>query len=313
MTSSDEIRNVPASVRRRLLNRARAEETDFNHFLQRYANERFLYRLGLCGEVDRFTLKGASLFLIWAGKEFRPTRDIDLLGEGPADHASLRRAMEMVCAVPCPEDGVVFDPASIRIGDIRHDQEYGGVRVRLRGSLGKTRLTVQVDVGFGDVVTPGREEREYPTLLDHPAPRLWAYPRETLVAEKFEAMVRLGPVNSRVKDLWDIAWLARHFDFDGETLRSAIEKTFRRPGTAFANDRPEALWPEHYRDPTRDARWREFSRQVEAGGQAPADLAEVGAEVVRFLGPVCDTLIGAEPFTREWPAGGAWQPTTHGE
>jgi hypothetical protein len=307
MTPSKEIRNFAASVRQRLLNRAREHGVDFNLVLQRYAIERFLYRLSLSSEVDRFTLKGATLFLVWAGQEFRPTRDVDLLGAGPEDHAAIRHAVEAICTLQFPDDGIVFDPGSIRIDDIRDEQEYGGVRVRLQGNLGQARLPLQVDIGFGDVITPNREEQDYPTLLDHPAPRLWAYPRETFVAEKFEAMVRLGRPNSRVKDLWDVAAVARRFTFDGETLRSAIDETFRQRRTSLANERPEALRPAFYEDPMRARRWQEFQRQVEGGGHGPVRLVEVGEEVSRFLGPVCDSLIGGEAFTLVWAAGGPWQ------
>lgn len=306
MTPPKEIQDFAASVRQRLVNLARDQGVDFNLVLQRYAVERFLYRLSVSSQVDRFTLKGAALLRVWVGQELRPTRDVDLLGSGPEDHAALRAAMEAICAVPCPEDGVDFDPASLRMDDIRDEQPYGGVRVRLHGRLGQARLALQVDVGFGDAVTPGREEQDYPTLLDHPAPRLWTYPRETVVAEKLEAMVRLGVTNSRVKDLWDLAYLARRFAFDGETLRSAIDETFRRRGTKPAEDRPEALRPAYYEDPLRARRWQELQRQVEAAGEGPARLVDAGEELRRFLAPVCDSLIDGSAFTRVWPAGGPW-------
>ena len=180
-----------------------------------------------------------------------------------------------------PEDGVVFDAESIRIEDIRDEQVYGGVRVRLKGNLGQARLALQVDVGFGDVITPEPEEQDYPTLLDHPAPRLWAYSRETFVAEKFEAMVRLGRPNSRVKDFWDVAALARRFAFDGETLRNAIDETFRRRGTALGEEMPEALRPAFYEEPMRAQRWQEFQRQVEAGGHGPSRLVDVGEAAMK--------------------------------
>ena len=255
MTPAKEIRNIPASVRQRLLNLARNQEVRFNVVLQRYAAERFLYRLSVSSEVDRFVLKGAALFRIWDGKEARPTRDIDFLAIRSEDDAPIRSALEAICGIPCPEDGVVFDPATIRIADIREEQPYGGLRMRVQGKLGSIRLPLQVDIGFGDVITPEPEERNYPTLLDLPAPRLWTYPRETLIAEKFDAMVRLGATNTRVKDLWDIACLARHFAFDGETLRTAIEETFRRRRTSFAGERPVALLPGYYEDTARSQRW----------------------------------------------------------
>lgn len=309
MTPAKKVRDVAASVRQRLLNLAREQGVDFNLILQRYAIERFLYRLALSSEVDRLTLKGAALFIVWAGQELRPTRDVDFLGSGPEDHAAIRTMMETICAVPCPEDGVVFDLASIRVEDIRDEQQYGGIRVRIRGNLGQARLTLQVDIGFGDAINPGREEQDYPTLLDHPAPRIWTYPRETVIAEKFEAMVRLGQANSRVKDFWDVACLARKFAFDGETLRIAIDETFRRRGSTLSDERPEALRPAYYEDSLRAQRWQEFRRQVEGIDDGPARLVDVGEEVRRFLGPVCDSLIADEPFARVWPAGGPeWQP-----
>lgn len=311
MSPDREPRDVAASVRQRLLNRAREQGVDYNLVLQRFAIERFLYRLGLSPEVDRFTLKGATLFLVWTGQEFRPTRDVDFLGAASPDHDSIRRAVEAICDVPCPEDGVVFDPGSIQSDDIREEQEYGGVRVRLRGSLGQARLSVQADIGFGDVITPGREEHDFPTLLDHPAPRVWVYPRETSIAEKFEAMVRLGSLNSRIKDFWDVAALARHFAFDGDALRTAMDETLRRRRTALGGERPEALRPAFYEDPMRARLWQQFQREVEAGGRGPTRFVDAGEELRSFLGPVCDGLIGGEPFTRIWPAGGPWRPATY--
>lgn len=311
MTPPGEIRNVAASVRQRLLNLARAQHVDFNLVLQRYAVERFLYRLSVSSGVDRFTLKGAALFRVWAGQELRATRDVDLLGTGPEDHAAIRAEMKAICSVPCPEDGVSFDPETLRIEDIRDDQRYGGVRVWIRGTIGQARLTVQVDIGFGDVITPEREEQDYPTLLDLPAPRLWTYPRETTVAEKLEAMVSLGPTNSRVKDIWDVVLLARRFDFDGDTLRTAIEETFRRRGTPLAGERPEPLRPAYFEDALRAQRWQEFQRQVEEGDDGPARLVDAGEELRRFLGPVFDSLIEVSAFTMIWPAGGEWRPAPH--
>ena len=182
----------------------------------------------------------------------RPTRDVDLLGFRPQPEAEIRTVMEGICSVPCPEDGVVFDPDSIQVSTIRFNEGNGGHRVRLRGTLGRVRLYVQVDIGFGDVITPERQVRNYPTLLDLPAPRLWTYPRETAVAEKLQAMVQRGPMNSRVKDLWDVACLARSFAFDGKTLRTAIAETFRRRGMTFGSRRPEALRKDYYLDPRRE-------------------------------------------------------------
>lgn len=304
-----EVRNFAASVHQRLLNLARAGDADFNLVLQRYVGERFLFRLAVSSEVNRFVLKGATLFLVWAGTEFRASGDVDFLSMAPADHATLRRSFQAICAVTYAEDGLSFDPATIQIADIREDQEYGGVRVKLRATLGRAILPLQVDIGFGDVITPDRQEADYPTLLDHPAPRLWTYPRETAVAEKFETMVRRGRTNSRMRDFWDVAALAQHFGFDGETLGTAIEETFRRRRTPLGGDLPDALRPTFYEDGERIAQWGAFQRKARAAVDAPTSFGAAGEIVRAFLGPVRESLIRNRPFTWVWPAGGPWPPS----
>ena len=184
MTRRKGVRDFAASVRQRLLNLARETGTEYNSVLQQFAVERFLFRLGASSEVDRFTLKGAALFRVWAAGDLRPTRDVDFLGEGVEDDAALRAAIEAICDVPCPEDGVVFDPGTIRIDTIRGEQINGGLRVRIRGSLGQARLPLQVDIGFGDIITPRRKEQDYPTLLDHPAPPTFGRTRVRLWSQK---------------------------------------------------------------------------------------------------------------------------------
>ena len=308
MTPHRETRDYGASVRQFLLNLARNQGVDFNRVLQRYAAERYLYRLSISAEVDRFTLKGAALLWVWAGRELRPTRDVDFLAYGTEGRVAIRTALAAICDIPCFQDGVIFDPATIRMDDIRGEQPYGGLRARIRGSLGVARLALQVDIGFGDVVTPEREVQDYPTLLDLPTPCLWTYPRETLVAEKLESLVRLGAANSRVKDLWDIACLARRFAFDGETLRTAIDQTLRRRRTVFAGERPSVLVPAYYEDTTRMRRWKELRRQIGTDRDGPDRLAVAGEELRNFLGPVCDSLIEENAFTQVWPSGGPWRP-----
>ena len=307
MPGPGDIKNVAASVLRRLKNRADDMGAGYNLVLQRYAAERLLYRLGVSSEVDRFTLKGATLFLVWAGKQFRATRDVDLLGPGEGDHDAVRASVTAICTIEDPGDGLSFDPEAIRIDDIRDEQDYGGVRVRLVAQLGKARIPLQVDIGFGDDIYPGRQEAEYPTLLDHAAPSVWIYPRETTIAEKFEAMVRLGAANSRMKDFWDVAALSQEFEFDGDTLRTAIDETFRRRGTAIGEVAPEALRPGFYRDEARDETWRVFRQRSGLQVDVPAAFADVGERVIAFLGPARESLARNESFVRVWPKGGPWQ------
>lgn len=311
MTSQRTSEGYANSVRQRLRDFALENRVDFNLVLQRFAAERFLYRLGVSDEVDRFILKGAALFRVWADEEIRPTRDVDFLALGLEDHAAIRNSLKVICAMPCPEDGAFFDSSTIRIDTIREGQLYGCLRARVQGSLGRTRLPLRVDIGFGDVITPERETQDYPTLLDLPAPRLWTYPRETVIAEKFEAMVQLGAMNSRVKDIWDISCIARRFAFDGETLRTAIAETFKRRRTSLVENRPASLLPSYYEDSARVRRWLELRRQVRAGLDGPAELSDAGEELRRFLCPVYNSLLEDRPFTQTWPASGPWQLRRH--
>ena len=219
-------RNYPASVHTRLRQLSPRGE-DLNRILQRYAAERFLFRLGASPVADRFILKGASLFLVWSGDAYRGTRDIDLLAEGTTTRDAIRRALDIICATPCPEDGVVFDPSLTKMRRLPVD---GGraTRSRVEGLLGNIRLPLQVDIGVGDAINPPPRRSVYPTLLDHPQPVLWVYPRETLIAEKFAAMVVLGRRNSRIKDIWDIAALATDFAFNGPGLQRSVRATLLR-------------------------------------------------------------------------------------
>ena len=212
--------------------------------------------------------------------------------------------------------GVVNTPASSwtqrgsPIRSIRIDQPDGGLRVRIRGGLGGVRPAVPVDIGFAEVITLRHREEDYPTLRDLPAPYLWTYPRETMVAEKFHAMASLGDRNSRVKDLWDVACLARRFAFDGYTSRTAIAETFRHCGTSLTDGRPRELLAGCYDDheaPERRQRWREMGRQIGTDVDGPDRLVEAGEELRRFLGPVCNSRIEEGPFTQAWPAGGLWR------
>jgi len=213
------IRNVGHSVFQRLLNQARTHGEDFNLLLFRYGVERLLYRLSISPYTDRFILKGASLFLVWKGQNYRVTKDADLLGLGPADAEHLTDIFKEICQAASDDvDGIEFMPDTVRAAPIREEQAYDGIRVTLVGLLHQARIPLQVDIGFGDDVTPGPERIEFPTLLDAPGPKLLAYPRYTMVAEKLEAMVRLGVANSRMKDFYDVWLLSRLFEFDGRTL-----------------------------------------------------------------------------------------------
>jgi len=249
---------LAASIHARLLNRAKARGEDFNLVLTRYAIERFLYRLSVSPARDHYWLKGALLFDLWFEVSHRPTRDADFLGFGAMDVESLAAALREVCGIVV-DDGMDFDANSITTEEIREDAPYGGLRVKLQGRLGNARCPLQLDVGYGDAVTPGPEEAVYPTLLDdQPAPRLRVYPRATVVAEKLEAIVSLGMANTRMKDYFDLRALAREGQVDVALLADAIAATFARRGTTLPDDMPLGLSDEFAKDPSKQAQWKAF-------------------------------------------------------
>jgi predicted nucleotidyltransferase component of viral defense system len=250
--------NLPASIHARLLNRAKERGEDFNMLLNRFAIERFLYRLSQTPLRDRFWLKGALLFDLWFDVPHRPTRDADFLGLGPEDPKALEDDVRTICAVKV-DDGIEFDRATIKIEPIRERDHYGGLRVRLVGLLGKTRCPIQIDVGFGDAVTPGPRDATYPTLLDDlPAPNLKVYPRETVVAEKLEAIASLGMANTRVKDFYDLRGLIREGKLDSQVLGEAIAATFARRKTRLPENVSVALSDEFAKDVSKQKQWKAF-------------------------------------------------------
>ena len=221
-----EIKNVAASVRQRLLNRAKETNRPFDELLQYYAMERFLYRLSISKHCDKFVLKGALMFVVWEGPRSRATRDIDLAGRTKNSIENLVAIVKEVCGVDAEPDGMEFQPSNVIGERIKEDADYEGVRIRFIGHLGQARAAIQIDIGFGDMITPDPIDIDYPVLLDMPAPKLKGYPRETVVAEKFQAMVFLGMINTRMKDFHDIWLLAHQFDFDGKLLGAAVKETF---------------------------------------------------------------------------------------
>jgi predicted nucleotidyltransferase component of viral defense system len=271
--------DLPASIHARLLNRAKMRDEDFNLILTRYAIKRFLYRLSLVPARDVFWLKGALLFDLWFDVPHRSTRDADFLGFGTMDNAVLRRTVREICDIAV-EDGMKFDPASITVEEIREEARYGGLRVRLVAKLGNARCTVQLDVGYGDAVTPGPEDAVYPTLLDdQPAPRLRVYPRATVAAEKLEAIVSLGMANSRMKDYFDLLALAHEGVLGAGQLGDALAATFQRRKTLLPEEMPFGLSDEFAHDAIKQAQWAAFLGKNRL--DAPT-LHEVVAEVRSF-------------------------------
>jgi predicted nucleotidyltransferase component of viral defense system len=299
--------DVAASVRARLLN-AKPEGEEFERTLVRYAAERVLYRLGTSRARERCVLKGASLLSVWMSDPYRATRDIDVLSFGESDEDAIRALVKEICVVRCPEDGLSFDLSDMAVEEIRAAEEYSGKRARFFAFLAKARIRVQMDFGFGDALAIDPEEIELPTILkETPAPRLRAYSRETAVAEKFEAMVKLGTRNSRMKDFHDIWALAGAFSFDGTVLQKAIATCFERRTTPLTLETPRALTSAFYSNSDREARWRSYLAAGAVLVPPPAQFETIGEQIIAFLDPVRSSIVANAAFDRAWAPGGPWR------
>lgn len=298
-------RNIAASVRARLLNRARESGQDFELVLTRYAIERLLYRLSVSRHADQFLLKGALLFDLWFDIPHRPTRDADFLGFGSAEPPTVEAVFREVCSIDV-QDGVAFQPDSVQAAEIRKEAHYAGVRVLLLGVIDGARCRLQVDIGFGDAVTPGPEDVEYPVMLpEFAAPKLRVYPRYTVVAEKLEALASLGIANSRMKDYFDLWILARHTDFDGDTLRQSVQATFGRRKTALTGQIPFGLTEAFAQDAQKQVQWQAFLKKNRLEATA---LSEVVAALAAFFGPIITAAHAGQEFPAHWNPGGPWLP-----
>lgn len=296
--------NIGASVRDRLLNKARAKKLDYNLLLTRYALERMLYRLSISDQRDQFLLKGALLFDLWFDVPHRPTHDADFLGFGSADIPHVEEIFRSISRIKV-EDGIVFQPNSVKAAEIRKEANYAGVRVTLMGLLDSARCPVQIDVGFGDAVIPGPEDVSYPIILTGmPEPQIRAYPRYTVVAEKLEALISLGILNSRMKDFFDLWVLAKHSDFDGTVLTRAVAATFERRQTAIPQGLPIGLSDEFVNDARKEKQWQAFLRK-NALDLMP--FAVVTADLREFLMPVLSAISAGKSYGRTWQIGIGWQ------
>jgi len=258
-------KDLGASVRARLLTIAKAEGSNFNLVLVRFALERLLYRLSKSKHADRFLLKGALLFTLWYDIPHRPTRDADLLGFGPSDIESIAQTFREIASVEV-EDGIAFDPGSVSVDEIRKEAGYAGARVLITAEIANARCKTQIDIGFGDAVTPGPVDATYPTLIDDlPPPRLRTYPVYTVVSEKLHAIALLGMTNSRVKDYFDLWVLMDRESLNITTLAEAVVATFVRRGMAVPIELPVGLTDEFASDSSRQALWAAFLKKNELG------------------------------------------------
>lgn len=294
------VKDLSASVRQRLLNHAKETNRPFDELIQYYAMERFLYRLSQSDYSAELILKGALMFIAWDTGQSRATRDIDLLGHLKNTVENVVGMIKEICVLSVEHDGMRFDSASVKGRRIKEDADYEGVRVQFTGYLGRTQAAMQVDIGFGDTVYPKPSLIEYPSALGMPRPKLWGYPRETVVAEKFEAMVNLGLLNSRMKDFYDIYLLANQFDFNGGTLEKAIRQTFAHRGTTLTTS-PFAFSDEFTKNPAKGAQWKAFLRKCNLSS-APKDLVDAINGLKVFLLPVVE----GKTTNQLWKAPGPW-------
>jgi predicted nucleotidyltransferase component of viral defense system len=295
-------KNISASVRQKLLNRAKNDKRPFNELLQYYAMERFLYRLSQSTHSKHFILKGALMLRVWKSPELRPTMDIDMLGRTNNDETNIISQITEILNVEVEADGLNFDIESIQSERIKEDADYQGVRIRFHGRLDSAKINMQIDIGFGDVVHPCPEEYDLPTMLNFTAPRLLCYSKESAIAEKLEAMIKLGTLNSRMKDFFDIWLLSRQFNFNGNQLLQAIQLTFKQrntelPDNIIAFQTPFIL--------EKQIQWQAFCRRINQE-YLPTDLSVIIAQVAIFLNPIIAAVRSGQSFTQNWIAPNEW-------
>ena len=292
--------NLEASIKNRLLAIARERNEQFQNVLTRYAGERFLYRLSVSPYRETFVVKGASLFALWLGWPHRPTSDLDLLGFGSQEPASIVEIFQALCRQPVEADGLTFDAESVSVWTAREDEKYAGLRVGFQARLGTAKISMQVDIGFGDTITPFAVEAEMPSLLNAPAARLLVYPRETVVAEKCEALIDQGLSNSRLKDFYDLRHLAAHFDFEGALLCRALTATLKRRGTNIPALPPPALTADFYGDADRARQWRAFYGKIGSSLEALVSLEDCIRDLLVFLMPPLQAVQDQAAFNLLW-------------
>jgi hypothetical protein len=271
------VTNIQASIRDRLRNKAKETNRPFAEVLQYYGMERFLYRFGRSKYADKFVLKGALLFTVWQIPERRTTLDIDFLARYDNQVASIETVIRHVCDVSVESDGLIFDAKTIQGRKIKEDADYEGVRVKFMGFLERSHIPMQIDMGFGDIVYPKTKVIDYPVILDFPKPQLKGYPPESVISEKFEAMIKLGLLNSRMKDFYDIWLMMRQFNFNGSDLVEALKRTFEHRKTDLPAGKP--LFVEEIYDEKSDRQilWKAFLRKGNIK-HAPEKLAITAKE-----------------------------------
>lgn len=301
-----DIINMPASVRAKLQNKAKEANRPFAEMLQYYAMERFLYRFSKSQYTHHFILKGALMFTAWNIPQRRTTLDIDFLARFDNQIGSIEKVIKDICKVKVVSDGLIYEPETVKGMRIKEDADYEGVRVKFVGFLERARIPMQMDIGFGDIVYPRPKIFDYPVILDLPKPHLKGYPLESVVSEKFEAMVKLGLLNSRMKDFFDIWLMMRQFDFDGLNLTEALKRTFEHRKTELPQKRP--LFAEEIYDDKSDRQilWMAFLRKNDIK-HVPDKLSATAKAIEKFLTKPLDAIHRGLEFKKAWRASGSWK------
>lgn len=293
------------SVHQRLLNKARTTSRPFNELLQYYAMEKFLLRMSKLPNAKDYVLKGALLLRATGISDIRPTRDIDVLKYGDSAIPDLENNISECCKINIEGDGLEFSPDSVEGEEIREQEAYDGVRLKICGNLGNARITIQIDVGFGDVITPEPLWVEYPSILDNNKPKIQAYTLESAIAEKYQAMVSLDMANSRMKDFYDIYFLSELHSFNGNKIQKAIEATFDRRGTELPIEIPIALTEAFFENDAKVKQWNAFIRKV-SDDQVPKDPLKIVNRVKEFLWPITESIQQEEDFALNWKEKEGW-------
>lgn len=293
------------SVHQRLLNKARETGRPFNELLQYYGMEKFLLRMSKLSNTKEFVLKGALLLRATGISDIRPTRDIDLLKYGDSNISELEKNIAECCKIIIEGDGLEFDPDSVKGEEIREQEAYDGVRVKVRGNLGTARITIQIDIGFGDIITPEPLWIEYPTILDNDKPRIQSYTLESAIAEKYQAIVSLDLANSRMKDFYDIYFLSENHSFEGPKLQRAIEETFNRRETDIPTQIPIALTPTFFEDDTKVSQWNAFLDRI-SDDQVPKAPLKVVNRLKEFLWPITKSINETSSSGLFWKKNKGW-------
>ncbi|MEK6567225.1 MAG: nucleotidyl transferase AbiEii/AbiGii toxin family protein [Candidatus Omnitrophota bacterium] len=274
--------------------------------MQYYGMERFLYRFSKSKYADKFVLKGALLFAVWQIPDRRTTLDIDFLSRFDNEVTTIEKVMKEVCDTSVDPDGLNFDSQTVKGMKVKEDADYEGVRVKFTGFLDRARIPMQIDVGFGDIVYPRAKVIDYPVILDFPKPRLNGYPQESVISEKFEAMIKLGFLNSRMKDFYDIWLMMRQFEFKGANIASAVKKTFNNRKTDVPNKKPLFANEIYDEKSDRQTLWSAFLKKGDIQ-HAPETLSATAKEIENFLIEPIMALNENGNFDKTWKSPRGWE------